>query len=188
MILTTSVLPVSYQLKQKQKRGISLPALQVADMSAALHAALGIVGALFGRERQGKGRVLDISLTESAMAMFAPMIVGILAENRNARAGKEHLSGGLPYYNTFCCSDGRWIAVGAVEQKFQQKIKDVVGTIKYEDLKEFFLRHTQEECIELLSEACLSHFGYSGLPEQQQHQFRHMFHQNIPEPIGWITD
>ena len=170
----------------KTERGISLPALQVADMSAALHAALGIVGALFGRERQGKGRVLDISLTESAMAMFAPMIVGMLAENRNARAGKEHLSGGLPYYNTFCCSDGRWIAVGAVEQKFQQKIKHVVGTTKYEDLKEFFLRHTQEECVELLSDACVSPIlDILELPEQQQHQFRHMFHQNIlRNPLG----
>ena len=120
------------------------------------------------------------------MAMFAPMIVGILAENRNARAGKEHLSGGLPYYNTFCCSDGRWIAVGAVEQKFQQKIKDVVGTTKYEDLKEFFLRHTQEECVELLSEACVSPIlDILELPKQQQHQFRHMFHQNIlRNPLG----
>ena len=88
---------------------------------------MGIVGALFGRERQGKGRVLDISLTESAMAMFAPMIVGILAENRNARAGKEHLSGGLPYYNTFICSDGRWIAVGAVEQNFNRKLKTLLA-------------------------------------------------------------
>ncbi len=172
----------------KTERGISLPALQIADMSAALHAALGIVGALFGRERQGRGRILDISLTESAMAMFTPMIVGILAENRNALAGKEHLSGGLPYYNTFCCSDDRWIAVGAVEQKFQQKIKDVVGTIKYDGLQEFFSRHTQKECVELLSAACVSPIlDILELPEHQQHQFRHMFHQNLlRNPLGGI--
>jgi alpha-methylacyl-CoA racemase len=172
----------------KTDKGISLPALQIADMSGALHAALGIVGALFARERHHRGRVLDISLTESAMAMFAPMIVGILAENRNAHAGKEPLSGGLPYYNTFCCSDGLWIAVGAVEQKFQQKIKDVVGSTKYHDMKDFFIRHSQQECVDLLGDACVSPIlDILELPENQQHQYRQMFEKGmVRNPLGTI--
>ena len=142
------------------------------------------------KRKTGQRTCVGHFLPESAMAMFAPMIVGGACLRTNVRAGKEHLSGGLPYYNTFCCSDGRWIAVGAVEQKFQQKIKDVVGTTKYERSKRVLLRHTQEECVELLSEAGVSPIvDILELPKQQQHQFR----QHIPskyssKSIGWITD
>ena len=170
----------------RTERGISLPVVQIADMSAALHAALGIVGALFAQQRHGKGRILDISLTESALALFSPMIVGILAENRQARPGREPLSGGMDHYGTFCCSDGRWIAVGAVEQKFQQKIRDVTGSIKYQDLKKFFAQRTTQECLELFGDACVSPIlDILELPTNQQHQYRRVFEGNLlRNPLG----
>ena len=171
------------------EKGISLPAVQIADMSGALHAALGIVGALFSREKHGGGRVLDISLTESAMAIFAPMITGILAEKRNAHAGKEPLSGGLSYYNTFRCSDGLWIAVGAVEQKFQQNIRKVVGSLQYDELKQFFSKHSRDEVLLLLGDACASPvLDILELPQHEQHQYRQIFEGNLLQnPLGYMN-
>ncbi|MCS3844033.1 CaiB/BaiF CoA-transferase family protein [Microbacterium sp. AK031] len=48
----------------------------VADYSAALHAALGAVLALFSRERDGRGQHVDVSLVESLLSLSATFIPG----------------------------------------------------------------------------------------------------------------
>lgn len=51
----------------------------VADYSAALHAALGAVLALFARERGGGGQQIDVSLVESLLSLSATFIPGYAA-------------------------------------------------------------------------------------------------------------
>jgi crotonobetainyl-CoA:carnitine CoA-transferase CaiB-like acyl-CoA transferase len=142
-----------------QTRGESghiLPCVQIADMAGAMQVAMQVSMALFARERTGKGCVLDISLTESALAMYAPMLTGLLAEGRSAKEGGEWLSGGMSWYGTYRCLDGRYVAVGAVEQKFQQKLKERSGGLSRASLSSMFAEQSQKYWVEFFHDACVS--------------------------------
>lgn len=95
----------------------TLPSFQIADVSGALHAAIGVLAALLERARTGCGRHLDISLTRSAytfLALEAPRRSVAPAE----APGQGMLGGGLPCYGVYRTRDGADVALGALEPKF----------------------------------------------------------------------
>lgn len=113
--------------------------IQVADIAGgALYAALGITAALFGREKTGKGRVLDISMTEGSLSFMTAALAQSWAEGRALRPGAELLNGGLAGYNLYQTSDGGYLAVGALEPKFWKELVDTLG-----------LPHLEEEGLSL---------------------------------------
>ena len=138
------------------EQGHALPSVQIADMAGAMQACMQIAMALFAREKTGKGRVLDISLTESALAMYAPMLTGLMALGRAAKEGGELLSGGASWYGTYRCSDDRYVAVGAVEKKFQDALKQRAGGLHREALNSMFASNTQDFWVEYFEGACVS--------------------------------
>ena len=138
------------------EKGHALPSVQIADMAGALQASFQVAMALYAREKSGIGRILDISLTESALAMYAPMLTGLLAEKRDAREGGELLSGGVSWYGTYRCKDNLYVAVGAVEKKFQQKIIERCGELSRSSLSSMFLEHEQSYWVEYFHDACVS--------------------------------
>lgn len=92
-----------------------------------LYLVLGILAALYERERSGRGQVIDAAIVDGSLSMMAP-ILGMVAADllpRDPAAGM--LSGNAAYYRTYTCSDGRWIAVGALEPHFRQRFCEVVG-------------------------------------------------------------
>lgn len=100
-------------------RGAPHP-IQIADLAGgALTAALAICAALVSRERaEPPDRLLDVSMTEGAMALMAPHLATALAEERDLRPGGEMLSGGLANYRSYRCRDGGWLTLGPIEPKF----------------------------------------------------------------------
>jgi alpha-methylacyl-CoA racemase len=84
----------------------------------ALYLALGIVAALYERERSGAGQVIDAAVvdgTASLMALFHGLTAkGLLSLER----GQRLLGGDAPNYRCYECADGRYVAVGALEPKF----------------------------------------------------------------------
>jgi alpha-methylacyl-CoA racemase len=108
--------------------------IQVADIAGgALYAALGITAALFGRERTGKGRVLDISMTEGSLSFMTIALAQEWGEKRALKPGQELLNGGLPGYNLYQTADGGHLAVGALEPKFWKEFLDVIGLPNLEE-------------------------------------------------------
>lgn len=93
-----------------------------ADLGGAMFAATSICASLAGDRRESVH--LDVSLTDAALALS---MVGW----GRAMTGGELLArdiGSLaPGYGLFCCQDGRWIAVGAVEDPFWRDLCDVLG-------------------------------------------------------------
>ena len=142
--------------QKRDEQGYALPAVQIADMSGALCAAFNIAAALYARTQTGKGQVLDISLTEAALSFYAPMLTGLMAEGRTVRPGGELLTGGATIYGTYRCADGLWLAVGAVEPKFQVKIRALAGGLDRASLDTMFAGKNRSHWLSVLKDACVS--------------------------------
>lgn len=136
------------------EHGPVVPFAQNADLGGAMAAAMGIAAALFDRERTGRGRVLDVSLTEAVLTMLAPQVTGFSAEGRDPTPGGEVLSGGLPVYGTYACADGRWLTVGALEPKFRMALAGKVGAVERPDLAAAFRTRPRDAWVALLEDAC----------------------------------
>lgn len=106
----------------------TLPPAQIADIGGGTFpAVINILLALIERERTGKGRHLDIAMTD-AMFTFAALAQATgQASGRWPRNGQDLLTGGRARYGVYPTRDGKLLAVGAVEDKFWQVVCDVVG-------------------------------------------------------------
>jgi alpha-methylacyl-CoA racemase len=94
-----------------------LAPVPLADLAGGQMAATGICAALLRRERTGEGCVLDMSLTEAAIALQSMHLPGANAGPASER-GQGLLTGGLASYRPYRCADGEWLAVGPIEPKF----------------------------------------------------------------------
>ncbi len=105
----------------------AMPGVQIADLAGgALWSATAILGALVGRERTGRGAHLDVSMTEGALALLAAELGNLDCGARPTR-GVETLNGGMACYGVYRTSDGRYLAVGALEPKFWLALNQAIG-------------------------------------------------------------
>lgn len=89
--------------------------------------AFGVVSAVLAARQSGQGRVVDCSMADGAGVMMAGM--WSLKHNGLWDAGRGHnlLDGGAPFYSTYACADGRFIAIGAVETRFFGNLLAALG-------------------------------------------------------------
>jgi crotonobetainyl-CoA:carnitine CoA-transferase CaiB-like acyl-CoA transferase len=98
-----------------------------ADHASALQAALAAVAALYHRRESGRGAFIDVSLAETVLAWQAiPMTLARRAGEAPHR-GAQILNGGTARYHVYRTSDGKFITLGAVEQKFWAAFCRAVG-------------------------------------------------------------
>jgi crotonobetainyl-CoA:carnitine CoA-transferase CaiB-like acyl-CoA transferase len=120
----------------------ALPNLQIGDLLGGAQSAVqGILAALLGAKMTGRGRYVDISMTD---AVFAHNIMPLAAVNNSgqpAAPGRDFLTGGAPCYNVYRTLDNRYMAVGALELKFWEACCDVLAR---PDLKTRHWAHGQE--------------------------------------------
>ena len=92
------------------------PGAQVADVSGAYVAVMGVLAALLKRQQTGEGDFLDVALSEAAM----PLALAAWVEAQTARSddGFISLRGESACYRVYVCGDGEPVALGAVETKF----------------------------------------------------------------------
>lgn len=104
-----------------------LPAGSIlADYSGAHMAATGILAALYGRERTGKGQRVDTSMYGSLIAMQPWEIVQTSLtgkENRRAGRGTQFLHG---VWGAFRTADG-WIAIAGVDENRWESFCQFIG-------------------------------------------------------------
>ncbi len=87
------------------------PALMADIAGGSYPAVINILLALRERDGTGRGRHLDVSMTDN---LFTLMI------------GSSIITGGSPRYRLYATKDGRMLAVGALEQKFWDAFCDIV--------------------------------------------------------------
>lgn len=125
---------------------------QAADAAGALQATIGVLAALLQRTSTGRGQMVDVSMTESAMVLAMPSIVNALAGHAPSR-GSDMLNGGLTNYRNYKTKDGKFLAVGALEPHFWQKACDAIGlsaTASAEQIEMMFLSRSADEWRETL--------------------------------------
>jgi crotonobetainyl-CoA:carnitine CoA-transferase CaiB-like acyl-CoA transferase len=102
--------------------------LQIGDLlGGSLTAVMGILAALVDAQVHGKGRYIDVSMTDSVMAHAVLALATLASSGRTAPRGEDLLSGGLACYNYYRTQDGRYLAVGALEAKFWERLCEAVG-------------------------------------------------------------
>jgi alpha-methylacyl-CoA racemase len=106
----------------------AIPNFQIADLlGGALTAAMGILAAVLEAQRTGRGRYIDVSMTDSVLAHTYFAMLHLNDAGKSAPRGSDLLSGGLPCYATYRCADGRYMAVGALEGKFWKTCCEVLA-------------------------------------------------------------
>lgn len=108
--------------------GLPVPPLALgADFPGGFLLALGIVAALRNRDATGTGVVVDQSLVGAA-GLMAAIFRGLAATGRWSGArGENVLDGGAPYYRVYQTADGGLMAVGALEDKFYDRLLEGIG-------------------------------------------------------------
>jgi alpha-methylacyl-CoA racemase len=97
----------------------ALPPVQIADLGAgALAAVAEVLAALYSRERTGRGRRIEISMTHGSHRFAAHRLGGEPIERL--------LTGGLACYRVYETADGRHLTVTAVEPKFFRRLCDLI--------------------------------------------------------------
>lgn len=104
------------------------PANLVGDFGGGgLLLAVGVLAALVERSRSGLGQVIDAAMVDGA-ALLSTFLHGQLAAGQwRDERGVNLVDGGAPYYDTYETSDGKYIAVGAIEPQFFAELLDRLG-------------------------------------------------------------
>jgi alpha-methylacyl-CoA racemase len=93
----------------------------------ALYLAFGLLAGVIQARGTGKGQVVDCAMSDGAaslMAMFYGMKgAGIWKEERRANL----LDGGAHFYDTYQCSDGKWVSIGSIEPQFYALLLEKTG-------------------------------------------------------------
>jgi len=92
------------------------PGAQVADVSGAYVAVMGILAALLQRQSTSAGDYLDVALSEAAMPLA--LAAWVEAQTTPVNDGFISLRGESACYRVYRCADGEPVALGAVEAKF----------------------------------------------------------------------
>lgn len=93
----------------------------------SLFLLVGILSALFERQQSGKGQVIDAAMVDGSSMLSAMMwsfrAQGLWTDER----GTNMLDTGAPYYDTYECADGRYVAVGSIEPQFFAELLAKLG-------------------------------------------------------------
>jgi crotonobetainyl-CoA:carnitine CoA-transferase CaiB-like acyl-CoA transferase len=95
----------------------------VADLAASLFATQAILAALLLRDRTGTGSTIEVPIAAAALKLLEPR----LAEYDGAGAPSKSELMARAAYGTFPCRDGRWMAVGCIEDHFWRRLCSAVG-------------------------------------------------------------
>ncbi|MGI8704533.1 MAG: CaiB/BaiF CoA transferase family protein [Sphingomicrobium sp.] len=105
-----------------------VPVNYVADYAGGgMMLAFGMVSALLSVERGGAGQVIDCAMSDGAALIgaltYGMRAAGLWADEREANL----LDGGSATYGVYECSDGKFVAVGAIEPQFRQALLEGLG-------------------------------------------------------------
>ena len=119
-----------------------IPALQIADLGGgAFPAVVGILAACLEREKTGRGKYIDVSMLDGVVSWMTMLFMQIACGDPTVKRGEGFLGGGVPCYNLYLTKDGKYMALGALEEIFWHRFCTSVQ--REELIKEQFSREKQ---------------------------------------------
>ncbi|XP_062984239.1 alpha-methylacyl-CoA racemase [Elgaria multicarinata webbii] len=135
--------------------------------------AIGIVMALYECTKSGKGQVIDTSMVEGVAYLSSFLWKSQNLGLWNRPRGENLLDSGAPFYETYKTSDGKFMAVGALEPQFyaqfiqglglhSDKLPNQMSFSDWPEMKklfaEVFSKKSQKEWCEIFddSDACVT--------------------------------
>jgi alpha-methylacyl-CoA racemase len=154
--------------------------------------AIGVLAALVERASSGRGQVVDAAMVDGVASQTA-FLHGLLALGAwTTDRGSNLLDGGAPFYDTYRCADGGFVAVGALEPQFYAELcarlgLDVADWPQHDrtrwpafraELTERFARRTRDAWAETFadSDACVAPvLDLREAPDHPHHRARGTF-------------
>jgi len=113
-------------LMGEKDRPPAIPGVQIADIAGgSMNAAIGILLALFAREKTGQGQYIDISMTDGMVGFLPVALFFRQLTGQEPRRSDGLLSHRYACYNTYETADGRYLSIGAVENRFLQNMRHI---------------------------------------------------------------
>lgn len=122
-------LSIAGVMDYSRREGERPPALgvQIADVAGgSLHSVIGILAAVYHREKTGEGQFVDVSMTDASFSMNALFGSGYLAHGVEPQAENLTLNGG-EFYDYYETKDGRYFSVGSIEPAFRKMLCESLG-------------------------------------------------------------
>lgn len=145
----------------------AIPNLQIGDLlGGAMTGVMGILAALFDAQRTGKGRFVDVAMSEAVLAHNLFPLFALQSEAGLAERGGDMLSGGDAGYGVYATADGRYMAVAPLEEKFWHIFCSTLGRADWKsrhgergakaaelrrELEDLFVSRTQAQWVELFA-------------------------------------
>jgi alpha-methylacyl-CoA racemase len=107
-----------------------IPLNIIADYAgASMHGALGVMFALFARERTGRGQHVDVSYLDTSVALLAatPNMRFFFSDGLAPRRGGGFLGGSYPYYAVYETKDDRLLTIGCTEPWLWENFCKAIG-------------------------------------------------------------
>ncbi len=137
----------------------AIPALQIGDLlGGAMSAVAAMLAALFRARSTGVGGFVDVGMSEAVLAHNLFPLFALQAAGDTPARGTDLLTGGHANYAVYRTADDRFMAVGALEEKFWQMFCDAVDRPAWKaryaearspalriDMENLFLTRTQAE-------------------------------------------
>jgi alpha-methylacyl-CoA racemase len=93
----------------------------------SMYLVTGILAALIERAASGRGQVIDAAMIDGATSLmqliWSLRHQGEWLDQRQSNV----IDGGSPFYDTYTCSDGRFVAAGAIEPQFYALLLEGLG-------------------------------------------------------------
>jgi alpha-methylacyl-CoA racemase len=100
----------------------------------AMFLVAGILAALIERGTSGQGQVVDAAMVDGTAALMAMTYGFRAADAWREERGSNILDGGAPFYDTYECADGGYVAVGAIEPQFYSALLSGLGEVAAEEV------------------------------------------------------
>ncbi len=149
----------------------AMSTVQISAVSGALYSAIAILVALHHRDKTGEGQFCDVAMLDSAVNLLAYTMAEWSGNQSLPRRGKGRLTGAFAYFNIYETSDGRYISVGASEEKYWTRFCTVINKPEYikphkepsmqeemiNGIQDRIKRKSQSEWLEIFGdEACIT--------------------------------
>jgi alpha-methylacyl-CoA racemase len=93
----------------------------------ALYLAFGLLAGVIQARETGTGQVIDCAMSDGAASLMA-MFYGFKASGMWKEERRSNLlDGGAHFYDTYQCSDGKWISIGSIEPQFYALLLEKTG-------------------------------------------------------------